>query len=118
MAVRDHWYGKGKPGTDLCPLLSDLDRLLAFLEEKGFKPGYAIDVCPGCGQDHRWVLIKELMIIALGLRPPQHSKLLWIISKQQEALYEEFGGKEGYKKYREDAEAFFARVGAGKRYML
>lgn len=76
ITIRNHWRGKDAGQVKLCPLLADLDGLLKHLDEIGLKPGHAIAHCEQCGEEHRWVLIKELMCHALELRPANQSKLL------------------------------------------
>jgi len=45
----------------LCPLLSDLERLLAYLEAQHKQPHDAIYPCPACGDLHRWKLLSVLL---------------------------------------------------------
>jgi hypothetical protein len=116
IAVRNHWHGRDSGGIKLCPLLADLDRLLKHLDEIGLKPGHAIAQCEHCGDEHRWVLIKELMLHALELRPPNQSKLLEEVDKGLESVRELYGGKEKYEEMKREAEAFFATLPPGNRY--
>jgi hypothetical protein len=97
-------------------LLADLDRLLKHLDEIGLRPGHAIAHCEHCGDEHRWVLIKELMCHALELRPANQSKLLEEVDKSLESVRELYGGKEKYDEMKKDSEAFFAKLGDCNRY--
>ena len=116
IAVRDHWQGRGSPRSDLCPLLADVDALLKHLDEIGLTPGDVIDPCPSCGQEHRWTLLKELMCLALKLQPARQSKLLAAVDQSLESVRALYGGKEKYEAMEQEAEKFFARVGAGNLY--
>ena len=115
--LRDHWQGKQTPpDVTLCPLLADLDRLLAYLDEQGFKPGDAMLPCPECGDHHRWTLLRDLMENALDITPRRHSKLLEMVDARLESVRQLYGGKSGYDEMREYAEKFFARVNADHTY--
>lgn len=115
IALRDHWQD-GAPRSILCPLLADVDALLKYLDEIGLKPGDVIDPCPSCGGEHRWTLLKELMCFALKLQPARQSKLLAAVDQSLEPVRALYGGKDGYEKMEQDAEKFFARVGASNLY--
>jgi len=117
VAARDHWHGKAAK-TGLCPLLADADALLRYLDEIGLTPGHAVSSCPSCGQDHRWVLLRQLMCFALELQPPRQSKLLTAVDQLLEPVRALYGGKEEYEAMQREAEEAFARVGAGKVYKL
>ncbi|MDP2827560.1 MAG: hypothetical protein Q8O37_03035 [Sulfuricellaceae bacterium] len=116
IAVRNHWCGVETPGIVLCPLLADLDRLLKYLDETGIKPGCAIMTCPECGEYHRWVLLNELMIFALDIRPDNKSRLMEMVDSRLDEVRAMYGGDEGYLEMKKEAEAFFAKVGAGRSY--
>lgn len=116
IALRDHWQGRDSPRGDLCPLLADVDALLKHLDEIGLNPGEVIDPCPSCGQEHRWALLKELMCFALKLQPARTSRLLAAVDQSLESVRALYGGKEGYEKMEQEAEKFFARVGASNLY--
>ena len=118
IAVRNHWRGMTTPGAKLCPLLADLDRLLAYVDEIGLRPGFAIDVCPGGGEDHRWALLKRMMEEALVLRPAHPSSLLATTAMRLARMHELYGGKEAYDEMRRNAEKYFAKVGADNQYTL
>ncbi|MFZ4539032.1 hypothetical protein [Propionivibrio sp.] len=118
IAVRNHWHGVETPGITLCPLLADLDRLLIHLDAVGMTPGDALLPCPECGDYHRWMLLKELLIFALDATPPRHSKLLAVVNGNLDEVRAMYGGADGYRKYKKDAAEFFARVGAGNNYSL
>jgi hypothetical protein len=94
--VRKHWLGLETSNKQLCPLLADLDRLLVYLDEVGIKPGNVIDPCPECGQEHRWALLKILMIDALEIRPDRQSRLMAMVDESLEPVRALYGGKEGY----------------------
>ena len=111
-----HWQGAAGTTPPHCSLLANLDALLAFLEEAGITPGDAIACCPACKQDHRWVLIKELLIYALDVQPRRNSKLLEWADQSLEEVRELYGGDEGYRKMRTAADAYFAKIGAKDVY--
>lgn len=114
VAVRNHWKGQEMPDIKICPLLADLDRLLVYLDEAGITPGHVVDPCPECGQEHRWALLHELMIHALDIRPASQSKLLRTVDKKLEEVRAFYGGEDGYRSMRQDAEAFFTDVDSGR----
>lgn len=116
IAVRNQWRGLPTGEMKLCPLLADLDRLLEYLDEIGLKPGHAIAHCEHCGEEHRWALLKELMLHALELRAPNQSRLLEEVDKSLARVRELYGGKEGYEAMKRESEAFFAKLGTGNRY--
>lgn len=112
IALKKHWQEKEAANAKLCPLLADLDRLLICLDENNFRPGDALSICPECGQEHRWALLKELMHHALEMRPASQSKLLEMVEMNLEDVHELYGGKEGYRAMRKAAAEYFAKVGA------
>lgn len=116
VAVRNHWNGAETPVIEICPLLADLDYLLKYLDEAGIRPGQAIGVCPECGNDHRWALLRELMIYALDIRPARHSRLLEMVDRSLDEVRAMYGGEEGYREMKLEAEAFFAKAGAKFNY--
>jgi hypothetical protein len=111
-----YWQGAAGATPPRCSLLANLDALLAFLEEAGITPGDAIAFCPACKHDHRWVLIKELLIYALDVQPRRNSKLLEWADQSLEEVRELYGGDEGYRKMRTAADAYFAKIGAKDVY--
>lgn len=113
---RQHWQGAAGSTPPHCSLLANLDALLAFLEAAGITPGDAIACCPACQQQHRWVLIKELLICALEVQPRRNSRLLEWADHSLEEVRELYGGDEGYRKMRVAADAYFARIGAKDVY--
>jgi hypothetical protein len=117
IAVRDRWQGKEAGDIALCPLLADLDYLLTYLDEIGLEPGHAIAKCTHCGEEHRWVLIKELMHHALTMRSPDHSRLLDKVDKSLNKVRDLYGGKEKYEEMRRAGEAYFSKLKPGHRYM-
>ncbi len=118
VAVKDHWQGRETLGMSLCPLLADLDRLLAYLDEKGVKPGYAVACCPECGDEHRWALLRELMCSVLELYPDRKTALLEAVDRSMDPVRALYGGKEGYAEMQKAAAVFFAEVDAGRIYKL
>jgi hypothetical protein len=110
--VRDHWLGISAHGFPLCPLLANLDRLLAYLDEAGIKPGHAVACCPECGDEHRWALLHELMRSVLEIYPDRKSALLKAVDRNLEPVRALYGGKEKYEEMRRAAEAYFASVDA------
>lgn len=118
IAVREHWIGKPVAGFRLCPLLANLDGLLAYLDAIELRPGEAIGCCPECGGEHRWVLIKELMIHAIAIRPDRPSRLMRVVDAGLEPVREQYGGREKFEQMQREAEAFFARVRTENRYII
>lgn len=109
--LRGHWQGRETPEVKLCPLLADLDQLLEYLDQIGLKPGHAIGVCPGCGEDHRWTLLRDLMINAKGIRPDSQHRLIEMVDRSRDserAMY----GEEGFRELNKGAEKFFIGVDA------
>lgn len=118
IAVVNHWNGKLNPSVKLCPLLADLDRLLQYLEATRLKPGHAIDKCPQCGEEHRWTLLKELLIHALDLRPAHQHPLLESVDRSLDSVRKLYGGDAGYKAMKKGAEEYFAKLGANNNDTL
>jgi hypothetical protein len=114
MAVKDHWQGRKTHGVTLCPLLADLDRLLAYLDDKGLKPGHAVACCPECGDEHRWTLLHELMCSVLDLYPDRDTPLLKAVDQRLEPVRAAYGGKEKYREMTKAAEEYFAKIDAAK----
>lgn len=108
IAVKRHWQGEEVAG--LCPLLANVDQLLKYLDEEDFAPGDAITRCPVCGNDHRWVLLKGLLIFALELRPHNKTKLLVQVDKSLDEIRALYGGEAGYKEMTCKADEFFAKL--------
>lgn len=115
--VRNHWQGLETSNKELCPLLADLDRLLDYLDDASIKPGDVIDPCPECGQEHRWALLKQLMIYALEIRPTHQSRLLAMVDESLEPLRALYGGEKGYREMKECAEDYFKKVDADNNFM-
>ncbi len=116
VSLNSHWQGKATPNVVLCPLLSDLDGLITYLDEIKFKPGHSVDPCPECGEEHRGALMSAIMLNATMLRPNSTSPLLGYYAKKIEATSALYGGKEGYNKYCEEADKFFATLNAKDVY--
>lgn len=114
--MRARWHGKGPSRPPRSTLLANLDEFLAYLDSTDIRPGDAIGCCPACGEDHRWVLIKELLILALEVPPRRSSPLLEWADHSLDEVRELYGGEEGYRKMREAAEAYFKKIGANKVY--
>jgi hypothetical protein len=110
--LRNHWKGRKTSKVMLCPLLADLDQLLAYLDEAGLKPGHAIGVCPKCGEEHRWALLKELMIYAKEIRPDSQHRLIEMVDRSLDSERAMYGGEEGFREFRKEEEAFFMALGA------
>jgi hypothetical protein len=102
---------RGKPvKEDVCPMLADLDRFLLYLEETDHKPGHSICPCPFCAGDHRWALLKALLIRALRLRDRQQTKLLAWTDADLEPVRDLYGGEEKYQEMLAAADEFFAKL--------
>jgi hypothetical protein len=102
---------RGKPVKEvICPMLADLDRFLSYLEETDHKPGYSICPCPHCGGDHRWALLKALLIRALRLRDRQQTKLLAWTDADLEPGRALYGGEKEYREMLDAADEFFAKL--------
>jgi len=112
------WRGEATAPAGCCALLANLDQCLAYLDAAGIRPGDAIDACPGCGQDHRWTLLRSLIEHALDLRPANRTRLMREVDALLAPEREHFGGEEGLKRYRAAAEAYFAAVDAKHVYRL
>ena len=98
-AIRDLWHGKEiPPDLTLCPLLVNLDRLLAYLDEQDFRPGDAILPCPDCGDHHCRALLRALIEYALNVTPQRHSKLLSMVDANLEPVRQLYGGKTATKR--------------------
>ncbi|GMU50727.1 MAG: hypothetical protein AMXMBFR31_29530 [Candidatus Desulfobacillus denitrificans] len=103
-----HWVGIEVEGVKLCPLLADLDRMLKYFDEIELKPGYALNPCPECGEEHRWAMLKGCLMNALAIRPPDTSKLLGTVDKSLEPVRGLYGGEEGFREMQMAAMSFFA----------
>ena len=114
--VSEYWMGKRASAEGLCPLLADLDRLLAYLDERDIRPGRVIDPCPECGQEHRWALLNSLMFRALELRPTSQSRMLQVMEERLAPVLALYGGVEGYRDMRKKADEYFSKVGADNVY--
>jgi hypothetical protein len=118
IAAREHWAGRPKAGFVLCALLADLDALLDHLGALELRPGDAIGCCPACGGEHRWVLIKELTIHAIAMRPDRPTRLMRLVDASLEPVRETYGGREKFETMQKEAAAFFARVKSQNRYVI
>lgn len=118
IALRNHWKNPDATTLKLCPLLADVDRMLAYMDSMGLTPGHVIDPCPECGEEHRWALLRLLLEQALEVRPPSHSPLLSGLDECLESVRSLNGGKEGYREMRKEAEKAFARVNVKNVYTL
>ncbi len=107
IAISEHWKSKVTSVNNMCPLLADLDRLLAYLDEKNITPGNVIDPCPECGQEHRWAMLNRLMVFALDIRDSKQSCLLEKVDNRLEHVRALYGGKEGYKNLQTAAKEYF-----------
>lgn len=105
-----HWHGRGDAGSQICPLIADLDGFLAYLRDIELLPGYAIDRCPACAVEHRWALIKSLLIHALVLRPAASHPLLQAVDKSLDRVRELYGGEEGMRAMMQAASTYFDGV--------
>lgn len=111
-ALLAHWLGVQLPvEIKLCPLLADVDRMLAYFDEIGLKPGYALNPCPECGADHRWAMLKWVLSNALTVRPAGSSRLLQMVDDSLTPVRALYGGEEGYREMLGRARAFFDSVG-------
>ena len=71
-----YWFTGDDSELDLCPLLKDPDVFLNYLDGIKLKPGINIPVCPMCGDEHRWRLIRSLLEYVQYLEPERHTELL------------------------------------------
>lgn len=111
-----HWHQDAPAAPPPCALLADLDALLSHLEANHITPGNVIDVCPACGKEHRWALIKELLLRALDVQPRRSSPLLEWADRSLDEVRALYGGNAGYRKMRGEAEAYFRKIGAKDVY--
>ena len=112
LAIIGHWLGESAGSENPCPLLADFDRLIAFLDGLVTMPGDTLWPCPACGIDHRWGLLRELMMAALDLRPDIRTALLETVDCGLDEVRRMYGDKEGYAEYLQKAEEYFAKVRA------
>jgi hypothetical protein len=112
------WRGEAAVPSGCCVRLAHRDQCLAYLDAAGLRPGDAISQCPGCGKDHRWALLRSLLVQALALRPAHRTRLMSEVEALLTPERERFGGEEGLKRYRAAAQAFFAKVNAKDIYRL
>ncbi len=111
------YWSQGDILEDVCPLLADMQRLLTFLDEQGAQPGDALWPCPVCGENHRWTLLRELVIQSLYVTK-ERTKLQEMIDQRLEAVRALYGGREGYEEYRLAASKYFDKVKADHCYKL
>jgi len=110
IALKKHWQGEASPGVDLCPSLEDLDGMLKHLDNIGLKPGNSIQKCLGCGEEHRWSLIRTLLQNALDIEPVRHSALLEQVDRSLDSTRALYGGDKQYREMIKASEEFFAKV--------
>jgi hypothetical protein len=55
---------RGGSSADLCPLLADQDKFLRHCADVDLRPGISIWICPECGTEHRWAMLKTLLMDA------------------------------------------------------
>jgi len=111
------FWSQGDILGDACPLLADMQRLLSFLDAQGFKPGDALWPCPECGENHRWTLIRELIIQSL-YETEERTKLQEIVDRSLDSVRELYGGRDGYEAYRLAASKYFDKVKVKHCYKL
>lgn len=108
LAVRDYWNDTEACDRPNCDLLLSLDSLLKGIVRLKIYPGTTISPCPSCGGEHPWVMLKQLLIYGFDLKPRGASRVLdafYESMAEERALY---GGEDGYRKLRQEAETFFA----------
>ncbi len=110
IALRDHWNGKAS-GLRLCPLLADLDGMLAYMDQTGLKPGHVIDPCQACGQEHCWSFLSVLVEESLDLRLTM-TQLQVLVDKKLQPVRARYGGPAAYRAMKKGSENFFAQVDA------
>ena len=71
-----YWMTGDDSDLELCLLLQEPDRFLSYLNEINLKPGVNIPLCPQCGDEHRWPLIRDLLKYMRYLDTERHSELL------------------------------------------
>jgi hypothetical protein len=109
-----HWHGRRDASSQICALIADLDGFLAYLRDIELLPGYAIDRCPACAAEHRWALIKSLLIHALVLRPAASHPLLHAVDKSLDRVRELYGGEEGMRAMMQAASTYFDGVDSSR----
>ncbi len=115
--IKFHWHGIDTRGISLCPLLADLGKLLTYLDTNKIRPGDAIMRCPECGDDHRWVLLRDLMEFALDIKPKnQWTPLMKAVDDLLEPVRKAYGGDAGYRTMTIAADDFFTGLDAGNKF--
>jgi len=56
-----YWFTGDDSGLELCPLLKVRAGFMNHVDAIQLKPGYNIPVCPMCGEEHRWPLLRLLL---------------------------------------------------------
>lgn len=117
LAIRDFWKASEGSKAPACPHFTSLDSLLEVIVRLRIYPGHAISSCSMCGGEHRWAMLKQLLILGFDMKPRGENRVL-------DAFYEMFsenracyGGDEGYQKMRQAAEAFFANHPSADIYL-
>jgi len=118
LAVRDYWNHPEANDRPNCPLLLSLDTLLEGIVRLKIYPGTAISPCPSCGGEHRWAMLKQLLIFGFDMKPRGESRVLdaFYESMAEERAF--YGGEDGYRRMRQQAEAFFAANPSGDVYLM
>ena len=118
LAIRNFWNDPTTESPPECPLFTSLDHLLAGIVGLKIYPGNAISKCPLCGGEHRWVMLKQLLIFGFDLKPRGENRVLDAFYESLAEERELYGGEEGYRRMRNEAEAFFAANPTGDVYLM
>jgi hypothetical protein len=94
-----------------------LDSFLQGIVRLKIYPGNAITQCPFCGGDHGWSMLKQLLIFGFDTRPRGDNRVLDAFYESLSGDWDIYGGEEGHRKMRKEAEAFFARHPTGDVYI-
>ena len=118
LAIRNFWNDSTTESPPECPLFASIDHLLAGIVGLKIYPGNAISPCPLCGGEHRWVMLKQLLIFGFDLKPRGENRVLDAFYESLAEERELYGGEEGYRRMRKEADAFFAKNPSGDIYLL
>lgn len=118
LAIRNFWNDPTTESAPECPLFTSIDHLLVGLVRLKIYPGHAISTCPLCGSEHRWVMLKQLLIFGCDLKPRGENRVLDAFYESLAEERELYGGEEGYRRMRKEAEEFFAANPTGDVYLM
>lgn len=117
LAVRDHWNDPDANEAPTCVLFKSLDTFLQGIVRLRIYPGNAISQCPFCGEEHRWSLLKQILIFGIDMRPRGDNRVLDAFYESLSEERELYGGEDGYRKMRQKAEEFFSSHPTGDVYL-